>query len=191
MKTVFFDTEFTTINFGEQPHLMSIGCVIEDGREFYAELSDTWHVNLCSRFVRQTVIPLLQGGEFCITEAELAVRLKEWIEGLSDEEVILRSDSPMYDWQWVERLFKDYGWPKNLLQKCGTIYFDDDDQISHYQDGIEIFWKENSARQHHALVDAKSLLFAWKHVLRRSAKIRATSTSYCVDLSDDQRIEVE
>lgn len=175
--TVFFDTEFTTINFGEQPYLMSIGCVSEDGREFYAELSDTWHVNLCSPFVCQTVIPLLQGGEFSITEAELAVRLKDWIEGLSDKQVILRTDSPMHDWPWVEQLFKFYGcWPKNLRQKYGTIYFDDDndDQIERYQGGLAAYWKENGARRHHALVDARSLLFAWQHSIKKMLVARYT-----------------
>lgn len=70
--------------------------------------------------VIQNVLPLLQGGECRMTEAELAVRLKEWFEGLGCKEVIFRSDCPGLDWPWVEQLFQIYGcWPKNLRQKSG------------------------------------------------------------------------
>lgn len=166
---VFFDSEFTTLDFKNgYPYLISIGCVAENDREFYAELSDTWHEGLCSNFVVNTVLPLLQGNEYRMTEAELAVRLKAWIEGLTENQVILRSDCPGVDWPWVEQLFQFYGcWPKNLRQKCGTIYFNHDYQIRHYQKGLEDYWKISAVRQHHALVDAKSLLFAWKFAIKR------------------------
>lgn len=166
---VFFDTEFTNLKGSNvQPSLISIGCVAQDGREFYAELSDTWHPFNCSVFVVETVIPLLQGGTYIMTEAVLAVKLRNWIEGLSDQEVIFRSDSPRYDWCWVEELFQIYGnFPKNLRRKCGTIYFNHDYQIHRYEDALRRYWKDNSARQHHALVDAHSLLHAWRasHIL--------------------------
>lgn len=158
---VFFDTEFTTIEKDGFRTLISIGCVAQDGREFYAELSDTWHPENCSEFVVTTVLPLLQGGEYRMKEAELATRLKDWIEGLTENKVVLRTDSPFYDWPWVEQLFTFFGcWPKNLRRKCGTIYFNHDYQISRYQKGLEDYWKINDARRHHALVDAKSHLFA-------------------------------
>ena len=39
---VFFDTEFSSLNKKNgHRYLISIGCVAHDGREFYAELSDT------------------------------------------------------------------------------------------------------------------------------------------------------
>ena len=98
-----------------------------------------------------------------MTEAQLAVRLQEWIEGLTDQQVIFRSDCPGVDWPWIEQLFTFYGcWPKNLRRKCETIYFEEDRQQHRYNAGLEDFWKDNAARQHHALVDAKSLLFACK-----------------------------
>jgi len=41
---VWFDTEFSNIDkINAVPMLISIGCIAQDGREFYAELSDTWH----------------------------------------------------------------------------------------------------------------------------------------------------
>lgn len=168
MTSVFFDTEFSSLEKNGTQALISIGCVAEDGREFYVELSNTWHPANCSDFVVQNVLPLLNGGECRITEAELAVRLKDWIEGLTEKEVILRSDQPRIDWQWVEQLFQFHGcWPKNLRRKCGTIYFNHDYQINRYQAALREYWKANTARQHHALVDAKSLLFAWKVAIRR------------------------
>ena len=166
---VFFDTEFTMLEKKNgHPYLISIGCVAQDGREFYAELSDTWHEGLCSDFVVETVLPLLQGGEYRMTEAVLAERLKDWIENLTLKQVILRSDAPGIDWPWVEQLFQYYGcWPKNLRRTCGTIYFEQYHQQHRYNAGLENFWNDNIDRQHHALVDARSLLFAWKFAIRR------------------------
>jgi hypothetical protein len=44
---VFFDTEFSGIRNRNDPrYLISIGCVAQDGREFYAELTDTWDEHL-------------------------------------------------------------------------------------------------------------------------------------------------
>ncbi len=79
---VFFDTEFTTLSEKGYLALISIGFVSVDGREFYAELIDTWQKGMCSTFVIDTVLPLLDGGECRMTEAQLAIRLKEWIENL-------------------------------------------------------------------------------------------------------------
>lgn len=162
--TVFFDTEFTTLDeHVGYPALISIGCVAEDGRTFYAELIDTWQRDNCSQFVLETVLPLLQGGECRMFEARCARNLKEWIEGLTEEQVVLRSDAPGIDWPWIEQLFTSFGcWPKNLRRSCGTVFFEERHQQLRYQDGLEEFWKDNIARRHHALVDAESLLFAWR-----------------------------
>ena len=167
---VLFDTEFTTIekNIGF-PALISIGCISQDGRTFYAELSDTWHQGICSHFVVAHVLPLLEGGIYAMTEAQLAINLKEWIEGLTEREVTLRTDAPRYDWPWVEQLFTFYGcWPKNLRRKCGTVYFNHDYQEKRYMEHLEAYWKEYAAQRHHALVDAKSVLFAWQLAMRKS-----------------------
>ncbi|MDP1870815.1 MAG: 3'-5' exoribonuclease [Gallionella sp.] len=166
---IFFDTEFTTIDKKVGSHeLISIGCVSEDGREFYSELTDTWHPLNCSEFVVSNVLPLLEGGGYRMTEAELAVNLKVWIESLSDTEIIMRSDAPLFDWPWIEGLFQFHGcWPVNLRKTCGTIYCNHDSQIRRYQDAMGKYWKEHAARQHHALVDAKSLQVAWKFAMKK------------------------
>lgn len=60
---VVFDTEFSgTEKTKGHLYLISIGCVAPDGREFYAELTDSWDESLCSIFTIQSVLPLLQGG---------------------------------------------------------------------------------------------------------------------------------
>lgn len=165
--SVFFDTEFTkfrTIN--DEPKLISIGLVAEDGREFYAELLDTWDISDCSQFVISVVLELLDNKEY-IKEADLAVKLKEWIESLGEGEVVLRCDAPAYDWPFVADLFNFYGWPANLRRKCGTMYFEDDRQIHRYQSALSSFWKDNQSRMHHALVDARAMRFAWKYAVHR------------------------
>ena len=74
--SVFFDTEFTKFrSANDEPKLISIGLVAEDGREFYAELLDTWGISDCSQFVISVVLELLDNKEF-IKEADLAVKLK-------------------------------------------------------------------------------------------------------------------
>jgi hypothetical protein len=163
---LFFDTEFTDIHPKKTPALISIGLVAADGREFYAELTDTWSHGECSNFVIQTVLPLLQGGDVKMKAAQCAIRLKEWIEGLGDGEVILRTDAPRYDWTLVAEMFQFYGcWPANLRRKYGTIYFESDRRLHRYQSAMTSFWKEHSSRQHHALVDARSMRFAWKYAM--------------------------
>ena len=164
---IFFDTEFTDFrpNFH---HLISIGMVAQDGREIYFELLDTWATHQCSQFVIGEVLPLLDNDVFH-KEQDVAERLQAWIEGFGDEvEVVLRSDSQQVDWDFVAEMFQFYGcWPKNMRRKCGTIYFDNHHLVHRYQSGLAEFWKSNKTREHHALVDARSLAFAWKYAIRR------------------------
>lgn len=167
---VFFDTEFTSLDANRMRGLISVGLVAQDGRKFYAELSDTWDDSMCSLFVLDTVIPLLEGGEYVVGVEMLAVRLKDWIEGLTDKEVILRSDCPNLDWPFLEEIFNAHGWPSNLRQKCGAILFSKPSQSHRFNVGLCSFWKDNAARQHHALIDARSLLFAWKYAIRRGVQ---------------------
>ncbi|NCN89503.1 MAG: hypothetical protein GW936_08730 [Gallionella sp.] len=166
--SVFFDTEFTRFrDLEHEPKLISIGLVAEDGREFYAELTDTYQESDCSDFVLDVVRPLLDGSNK-LQEAQLAVQLKDWIERLGADEVVLRCDAPAYDWTFVVELFRFYGvWASNLRRKSGTVYFDSDRQIHRYQSALAMFWMDNQARMHHALVDARSMRFAWRYAIKR------------------------
>ena len=97
-------------------------------------------------------------------EAECAERLQQWVEALTDDQVIFRSDNPAIDWPWVQDLFQFFGcWPKNLRRRPGTIYFEEESQQNLYQAALEKYWHEHGDKQHHALVDAKSMYFAWRY----------------------------
>jgi hypothetical protein len=165
---VFFDTEFTTLSVNGYPMLISIGCVAVDGRECYFEVNDTWNKGICSDFVIDNVLPLLQGGECSVTEEQLSILLRDWIEGLTDKEVVFKSDAPAFDWSWVFDLFQFYGtWPKNLKRKCSGVYFDTHRQAFRFAGAQETYWKNND-RKHHALEDARCLQFAHKHATRKN-----------------------
>lgn len=156
---VYFDCEFTDlVGIRHDPKLISIGLVAANGRDFYAELSDTWTEEICSDFVLDTVLPELTGGEALMTETECADHLRDWIESF-DVPVELCSDSPPFDWPYIEDLFGRYGWPSNLSRKC--IWIDVDDP--HYYEATERFWQDNlhlGAVRHHALWDAHALRHA-------------------------------
>lgn len=164
---VLFDTEFTALPNSHEgyPGLISIACVAVHGRRhFYAELNNTWQLGNCSSFTVETVLPLLQGGECCMTDAQCAMRLKYWIEELTDEEVILRSDNPAIDWPWLKDLFQFFGcWPKNLRRKCGAISFKSEGQQEIFDVALLKYWAEpfNAMHRHHSLFDVNSLVFSW------------------------------
>lgn len=165
--TIFFDMEFTDVQDMAKAGLISIGLISErEGREFYAELTDTWGEAMCSRFVIDTVLPLLEGGTHQMRVETLAVQLKVWIESFSDE-VVLKSDAPNADWPFLVKIFDHHGWPENLRRKCGFVYFEHPRSQSRYEAGLAAYWKDHGSRQHHALEDARSMRFAWKLAIRR------------------------
>jgi hypothetical protein len=169
MMNVFFDTEFSgTEKKNGYRYLISIGLVTQDGREFYAELTDTWDESLCSMWVIENVLPLLQDGDCQMKVSELAQRLKGWIEALEGE-VVLRTDAPAFDWPFIEEIFNFYGWPTNLRKKYGTVNFESDRQNHRYASAVNHYFKfvDNGKRQHHALVDARSIQYAWKYAIKR------------------------
>jgi hypothetical protein len=101
-------------------------------------------------------------------DSQCAQKLKAWIEGLTDSLVILRSDAPEYDWPRVESLFLFFGcWPNNLRRTCGAISFDNANQQQRFDNALREYWKINQARRYHALVDARSLQFAWRSAIKR------------------------
>jgi len=84
MTLLFLDTEFTDFPKSEQD-LISIGLVDEDGRDFYAELTD-YRREACSPFVKQIVLPLLKKYPKRIegTRWEVAKQLNEWLQPYKD-----------------------------------------------------------------------------------------------------------
>lgn len=153
---IFFDTEFTEL--GMEPRLISIGLVSEDGsREFYAELTDTWLPEHCSRnpFVLEAVLPLLEDGAARMTMPELCLRLGNWIEDF-EQPVQLATDSLSWDWPWIQEIFYVAGtWPANLDGKPLILTQDPVFNLAvdeAFADGL---------RRHHALDDAKANRRGW------------------------------
>lgn len=168
---VVFDTEFSGIEkTKDHRYLISIGCVAQDGREFYAELTDTWDEGLCSLFTIENVLPMLQGGDCEMGVEELAVRLKKWIESFNDVPVTFCSDAPHFDWPFIEEVFC-HGWPVNLERKCRpACAFESDSERFRYSAAIADFWrtsKASGAVPHHALWDARSIKFARRYSMRK------------------------
>lgn len=155
---IFFDTEFTDLD--PEAKLVSIGLVSEDGREYYAELSDTYKPRDVGNFAIDAVIPLLEGGDYLMTQAQVRVSLGKWIRSFA-QPVKLATDSLAWDWPWIQEIFdRDGSWPNNLDGKPLLLtmnYLND-------FDGFEIAVEEAFAtglRRHHALDDAKANRLAW------------------------------
>ncbi len=157
---IFFDTEFTDL--GLDPRLISIGLVAEDGtRIFYAELSDTYLAHSCSDFVKDAVLPHLQGGDSRMTRSELSLQLGNWIESFECT-VSLITDSVDWDWPFIQALFSLPGtWPENLSHTPESLR--ESDGIKDAVDAI--FKNQPKLRRHHAQDDAFANWMAWKSVV--------------------------
>lgn len=148
---IFFDTEFTQLS--HEAKLISVGLISEDGREFYAELSDTWRLDDCSEFVRGEVLPHLEGGVALMTLAELCLRMGNWLESL-EEPISLVTDAPTWDWPWLGYIFDEkYLVPANL--EDFPVFF------SPTESGLALVRRHGCFRSHHALDDARALRLAW------------------------------
>jgi hypothetical protein len=151
---IFFDTEFTVLS--SDAHLISIGFVSEDGKhEFYAELSDTYCLTDVGEFVREQVLPLLEGGDVLMTMLELTRRFKNWLERF-DMPIQLSTDSLAWDWPWIQEIQSDLNtWPENLDRKPLIL-----GQSAEMNLAIENAFTDG-LRRHHALDDAKANRVAW------------------------------
>lgn len=117
---VYIDTEFTDFIACE---LISIGAVTEDGREFYAELTD-YRKHLQSQYVADTIVPLLGQNipnAVYSTKRDVAVAISNWIEDLGcPVEICIDYIS---DWDLLVDLIED-AWPSNLTEHPTNIYAD-------------------------------------------------------------------
>lgn len=164
---LFFDCEFSHIQeSAEPPVLISVGIVSQDGRTFYAENANMQE-ELCSEFVIETVLPLLEGGEALMPYSEIAKRMKTWIESF-DGEVKMWSDAPGHDWPFVFHMFSIYGWPSNLRRTPAALRFSSSLQNTRFDAAVEDIFRSNPAlRRHHALDDAVANRHAFKMATMR------------------------
>lgn len=154
-RLIFLDTEFTSLEYGK---LISIGLVAVSGESFYAELTDGWQLAECSGFVRETVLPLLQGGAAAMDRATARKRLKQWIEGFGAPVWVL-SDATDFDWPLVKRLLSG-AMPQNLIQF--PALFNPGNFVDLQPQLQECRERTLAGRpEHHALHDAEALRAAY------------------------------
>lgn len=156
------DTEFTDFPESECD-LIAIGLVAEDGREFYAELTD-YRQEACSGFVREVVLPLLRQHKTRIegTQWEVARALNEWLQPYKQDCTICFDYST--DWYLMQKvllMLPDEDLPDFLTTR--NIWGDLDQQA------LDWFWTEKDCigwQPHMALYDAHANMFAYKPLVR-------------------------
>ena len=174
MMNIFFDTEFSKLQMPLDPEpseLISLGCISDTGKRFYAENATTLaRPEVMSEWVIDNVIPLLDGGDCVMQYAEIAASLKTYIESFEDE-VKMWSDSGFHDWQHIKHLFSTYGWPANLRREPAELRFASSIQATRFWAGVEDAFKtmQPALRRHHALDDA---------IANRYGFQRATESSF-------------
>ena len=147
---IFLDTEYTNI---VRPLLISVGFVTEDGREFYAELTDGRDLAACSTFVTEYVLPLLQAVPAArLTRIELRQQLPEWVRSLGESATIIYDLCA--DWRVLSAVFDDC--PNQFGLEGRYLKWHDSPMEQRFAELYEAWFDQNGPR-HHALVDARAL----------------------------------
>lgn len=154
---LFLDTEFS--NLGPEPKLISIGLVShKSGDCFYAEVPPETYQESCSAWVRQHVLPLLEGGERVMSFDKLSDRLAQWIDNQKASKIV--SDYPKYDFTFLKALLDP--WPSQLEASPEHFSLSDASQLrpNLMQKFCDDYYSLDKP-QHHALNDAKALRQIW------------------------------
>jgi len=106
---LYLDTEFTDLT--PDAKLISIGVVAENGKEFYAEFSNTYELKDCSTFVKNVVLPLLNGKKETYYEASL--RFGNWIDDFEEECIFACDMGASWDIPFAKKMLVAYP-PANL-----------------------------------------------------------------------------
>ncbi|MEP6608904.1 MAG: GNAT family N-acetyltransferase [Burkholderiaceae bacterium] len=138
---VFVDSEFTSLR---TPELISIGAVATDSTAFYCEVNG-WSPERSSDFVKQIVVPLLDGDAVPMPMA--AEAFSSWLDeraGRAPTTII--SDSGYDRWALTELLGRE-DLPSGVDWKRVPISYEALDEAS----------RQFNLRRHHALDDARAL----------------------------------
>lgn len=138
---VFVDSEFTSL---AEPRLISLAAVAHDGGSFYTELSD-WPRDACSEFVRETVLPLLDGD--AVPHPVAAESFVRWLdERAAAAPVTLVSDSGFDRWAVADLLGRE-----DLPAGCSWL------RVPIHYEQLDAAAQSLALRRHHALDDARAL----------------------------------
>jgi diamine N-acetyltransferase len=146
---VYVDSEFTRL---VQPQLLSLGAVADDGTHFYAEIADALDDaaggplrERCSEFVRDVVLPLLDGG--AQPRAAVAQQFADWLTQRGRHgPVTVVTDSGFDRWALSELLQRE-DLPEGVRWLRVPIAYETLDET-----GARL-----GLRRHHALDDARAL----------------------------------
>lgn len=155
---LFLDTEYTGLGKVD-PKLISIALVPENGKSaFYAELKngEDWDTHDCTDFVIETVLPLLKGGEYSLTQSELNKQLLNWLT-LMPRSIKIACDSET-DFRFLKQVLG-----KNWPEKLDRNYFDLRPLIdtSVYDRTVQNCYDDQNP-PHNALNDARSYQRGWQ-----------------------------
>lgn len=174
---IFFDTEFTGLH--KDTTLISIGMVSEDGKEFYAELTD-YDTSQVDEWIQNNVVNnlYLDCGEnkdksynkCYIKETKIYVEceLREWISQFKDVEIW--SDCLSYDWVLFCDIFGHaFNIPKNIyyipFDICTLFKLKGIDPDIGREEFLELTIPKNSVK-HNALWDAIVIQACYEKLIR-------------------------
>ncbi|MBX3619366.1 MAG: 3'-5' exoribonuclease [Rhizobacter sp.] len=156
---VWLDCEFTSI---DEPDLLSVGLVAEDGCECYVELLDERLKGRSSKFVLEQVLPLF--GRIPDTRAEddqdLTSRLEGFLLALGDVELLYdyKTDRELIQHALERgRRWRDLkprvSWRNVSIETCSDVAQDVMEAVFNAAESVGL-------GRHHALVDARALRLA-------------------------------
>jgi hypothetical protein len=167
---IFFDTEFTGLH--KDTTLISIGCIAEDGKTFYAELTD-YDKTQVTDWIRKHVISNLAhslGALYQMADRtaygnkkQVAAELKSWLSLFDSVEIW--SDCLAYDWVLFNDLFGTaFDIPKNVyyipFDICTIFRLKDIDPDMNREEFAGI-----QGEKHNALHDAKVIKACYDKLL--------------------------
>ena len=148
---VFLDTEFTDFT---DPRLISFGLVADNGREFYAELSDGWQPDQCSAFVHDVVLPRLERSPAStLCRCDAGIQLVEWLLALGNNVTLVHD--VQVDFHLLANLLLPV-YHSGIVLDPQLLRWPGSAMARHY----ELLLKENlsdEVMRHHALVDARAM----------------------------------
>lgn len=175
MTYIFLDTEWADPTGSE---LVSLALVSEDGiHRFYAERDPL--PDMATDFVRSVVYPLLERGQWCMTDRAMTTGVRAFLAAFADPIVV--ADYPN-DLALLQYVLSGFDLPDDQAAACGPI--PSPVMTRMLKDGamgmlIEDYFAghpDAAARRHHALIDAQALRMAWLVVTgRRSTPSWATT----------------
>jgi hypothetical protein len=154
---IFIDTEFTDfVHTG----LISIALVSEDGREFYAELSDYCKED-CSDFVNEIVVPLLgRVPSAACSREQLTNKLRAWFNVLPEPATLVFDY--FTDWELLCDAFLGETFvtpPNNVRDKLMLVSEIIEDEI--FQRALNMTFTQ-AWPPHHALADARAIMAGYR-----------------------------